>query len=199
MTTLSDAEVSARLDRLLAGFAGSTPPVRVVPKRDDSLQRAVHWALRVITLGGQDRYLSEYVTTLGRTIYVPEGWDTLTPRARYLILRHESVHLRQFERWGWVGMVLLYGLLPLPLGLAYGRARLEWEAYAETLRATAEVDGIAAARAQALREEIVARFTGPDYAWMWPFPGQVRRWVDACLDDLSGQPDRAAREGGLAP
>ena len=182
---LSDAEVSARLDQLLADFARATPPVRVVPKRGDALQRAIDRALRLVTLGGQHRYLSDYVTTLGRSIYVPDGWEALSPRTRYLILRHEAVHLAQFDRWGWVGMVLLYGLLPLPMGLAYGRARLEWEAYAETLRATAEVDGIAAARSPALADEIVARFTGPDYAWMWPFPGRVRRWIADCLDGLA--------------
>jgi len=63
-----------------------------------------------------------------------------------------------------------------PIGLAYGRARLEWEAYAETLRATFELFGLE--RAKALESEIVRRFTGPDYAWMWPFPSQVRRWFN---------------------
>ncbi len=156
----------------------------LVPKRGVPLQRAIDRALRVVTLGGQDRYLTEYVTTLGDTIYLPDGWDALPARTRYLILRHETVHLDQFVRWGWLGMIVLYGLVPLPVGLAYGRARLEWEAYAETLRATAEVDGPEAARAPELADEIVARFTGPDYAWMWPFPGQVRRWIAACLGTL---------------
>jgi len=188
LTKLSDAEVSARLDALLRDFAQRPRPVRIVTKRGDRLQRGIDRALRVLTLGGQDRYLSEYVTTLGTTIFVPDDWDTLSPRTQYLILRHEAVHLDQFARWGWLGMVLLYGLLPLPVGLAYGRARLEWEAYAETLRATAEVDGIEAARAPRVADEIVARFTGPDYAWMWPFPTQVRRWIDRCLGELPQSP-----------
>jgi hypothetical protein len=87
------------------------------------------------------------------------------------------VHVRQFERWGWLVMILVYGVLPLPLGLAYGRARLEWEAYAETLRAVAELEGLGAAKSPALHDEIVRRFTGPDYGWMWPFAGAVRRWI----------------------
>ena len=58
------------------------------------------------------------------------------------------------------------------------------EAYAETLRAVAEVEGIAAARAPELREMIVRRFTGPDYGWMWPFPRAVRRWIAEELDRI---------------
>ena len=36
---------------------------------------------------------------------------------------------------------VLYMLVPLPMGLAYFRARFEKEAYAETIRAAAEVWG----------------------------------------------------------
>jgi len=88
-------------------------------------------------------------------------------------------------------MALLYLLPFFPLGLAYGRARLEWEAYTETLRATAELRGLAAAQDPRLRERIVSRFVGPAYGWMWPFRRQVERWYDAVLEELA----RAPREG----
>lgn len=190
---MKEPDGDALLQELLDDFARGPSPVRVVSKRGVWHQHLADRLLRVVTLGGQDRYLTDYVTTLGRTIYVPEGWDGRgSALGRYTVLRHEAVHVRQFERYGWLGMVLLYGLLPLPAGLAWGRARLEWEAYAETLRVTAEVRGIAAARDPRLHDEIVARFTGPDYAWMWPFPGAVRRWIDACVEALE-------REGVGAP
>ena len=102
------------------------------------------------------------------------------------MLRHEAVHLRQFRRYGRVGMALLYLGPILPLGLAWGRARLEWEAYAETLRATAEVYGLEAAASPALRARLIAQFTGPAYGWMWPFPSTVSRWVDDALAALQG-------------
>ena len=109
------------------------------------------------------------------------------------MLRHELVHVAQFERYGWVGMILLYGLLPLPAGLAYGRARLEWEAYRETLRAVAESEGMAAARDPALHRHLIARFTGPDYGWMWPFSAAVQRWIDQALDEIERERGAAAR------
>lgn len=170
---------------LLRELAAMRPPVRVVPKAGLWHQRAIDRALRALTLGGQDRYLTEYVTTLGRTILVPAGWERVPALRRYEVLRHELVHVRQFERWGWVGMALLYGLFPLPAGLAWGRARLEWEAYAETLRVVAELEGIDAARSPRLHAEIVRRFTGPDYGWMWPFPRVVQGWIDARVAALA--------------
>jgi hypothetical protein len=170
------------LDELRREFNG----LRVVQKHDDALSRAIDAALRLVTFGGQSAYLTEYVTTLGQTLYVPTDWDARDDAARYCVLRHEAVHLRQFRRYGRVGMALLYLGPILPLGLAWGRARLEWEAYAETLRATAEVYGLEAAASPALRARLIAQFTGPAYGWMWPFPGTVSRWVDDALAALQG-------------
>ena len=93
---------------------------------------------------------------------------------------------------GQVAMSLRYGLWYLPVVLSWGRAQIEWEAYAETLRVTAEVFGLDAARDPRLHEEIIGRFTGPDYAWMWPFPSVVRRWIEECLRELETT-DRSRR------
>lgn len=178
---LCDVRAREALARWLDEAAKRPRPIHVVKKSAYWHQRAAGKALFLITFGGQNKYLSHYVTTLGHTIYVPDDFDTW-PEARALqILRHEAVHVAQFERWGFPLMVLFYGLLPLPMGLSWFRARLEWEAYEETLRAVAELEGPAAARSPELREEIVRRFTGPDYGWMWPFPRMVERWIDEAL------------------
>ena len=173
-----------RLESLLRAMASRSRPVRIVAKRGLWHQTLADTLLRWLTLGRQTRYLSAYVTTLGHTVYVPDTWDRTPPLQRYCTLRHELVHVAQFERYGWVGMALLYGLLPLPMGLAYGRATLEREAYIETLRAVAETQGLSAARDPALHQWIIQRFTGPDYAWMWPFAKSVHRWLDAAVRDL---------------
>ena len=105
---------------------------------------------------------------------------------KVILLRHERVHLRQRRRYGAFVMTFLYLIPFLPLGLAYGRARIEWEAYEETLRATAELLGSEAARSPSLRTHIVRRFTGPEYGWMWPFERAVQRWYDQVLESLPG-------------
>jgi hypothetical protein len=177
-------------ERFLAELTREFPAFRIVPKRGDLLSRAIDAALRLVTLNGQRHYLTRYHTVIGDTLYVPETWDALPDRDRVILLRHERVHLRQRRRYGAALMTFLYLVPFLPLGLAYGRARIEWEAYEETLRATAELCGLPAAADPALRERIVSRFTGPDYGWMWPFRRIVERWYDRALHEL-------ARDGGL--
>jgi hypothetical protein len=192
-------------DRFIAEIREEFPRFSVVPKAADPLSRLIHVALCAVTLGGQRRYMTEYHTVIGDTLYVPESWAKLGDVDRVILLRHERVHLRQRRRYGFALMAFLYLVPLLPLGLAYGRARLEWEAYEETLRATAEHKGLDAARDPGLRERIVSRFTGPDYGWMWPFRRSVERWYDRAIERIAqadggahGAPSGPGRPGSVA-
>lgn len=168
---------SALIEELQKEF----PRFRILRKQGDALSLLIDRLLRVVTFGGQRAYMTHYHTVLGYRLYVPTAWDALSDLDRVILLRHERVHLRQRRRYGMLLMAFLY-LVPIaPIGLAWGRARLEWEAYTETLRATAELLGLDAARSPNLRQHILGRFTGPDYGWMWPFPRQLDRWYDAAL------------------
>jgi len=160
---------------------------RIVYKRDSRFSKLLDVLLRLVTLGGQNRFMTEYHTVIGDTLFVPSTWDAMTETDRVILLRHERVHLRQKRRFGLVGMGLIYLFPIFPLGLAYGRARLEWEAYTETLRAIAELRGLPAARSPTLRAHIVGRFLGPDYGWMWPFRTTIEGWYDAALAQIELQ------------
>ncbi|MEM9191130.1 MAG: hypothetical protein AAGF12_18250 [Myxococcota bacterium] len=138
--------------------------------------------------------MTTYVTTLGQRIYLPAGWSKRGAASRLITMRHEAVHLRQFRRYTFVGMSLLYLLPIVPLGLAIGRARLEWEAYRETITATFEILGPAAAEADPFLDHLVLQFTGPAYGWMWPFPGQVRSWIRRHLDELRAEGTRSGSD-----
>jgi hypothetical protein len=179
----------------LAEIRAEFPAFRLVRKADSPFCRALDLGLRILTLNGQRFFLSRYHTVIGYTLYVPEAWDGTPELERVVVLRHERVHMRQRRRLGLLMMAFLYLIPFFPLGLAYGRARIEWEAYQETLRAKAELLGLEAARAPLLRRELIERFTGPAYGWMWPFPSQVERWIDEMLAELDreyAQPARAA-------
>lgn len=169
------------LDEIRAEF----PRFEIRYKRESALQRAIHVALVAVTLGGQRGYLTHYHTALFGRLYVPDAWDGMSDVARYVLLRHERVHLRQRRRMGDVAMAVVYLVPFFPVFLAYGRARIEWEAYEETLRATAEVEGVDAARS--LRDEIKRRYVGPDYGWMWPFPRTVDRWFDDAIARIDAE------------
>lgn len=160
------------------------PRFRILAKSSSPLSRIIDVALRVLTLGGQRHYMTRYHTVIGDTLYVPTTWDAMSEIDRVILLRHERVHLRQRRRYGMIGMAFLYLVPFFPLGLAYGRARIEWEAYQETLRATAEHYGRRAVTSPAFREAIVSRFVGPDYGWMWPFRRTIERWYDEAAGAL---------------
>lgn len=196
MNELTDdlpADAMPLTSALLEDIRAEFPTFRIARKRSSALQRAIGVALAVVTFGGQRVYLTHYHTVLFGVLWVPDAWDRMTDEARYVLLRHERVHLRQRARMGDVWMALVY-LLPIaPLFLAWGRARIEWEAYVETIRATAELHGLEAA--EDLRAMIVPRFTGPDYGWMWPFPRTVNRWFDEALRDVRLELGEVARLG----
>jgi len=174
-----------RLEGLLAELKREFPRFRIEKKRTSAVQRAIHLALAVITLGGQRVYLTHYHTVLFGTLWVPDAWDAMTDDDKYILLRHERVHLRQRARMGDAVMAFVYLVPFFPLFLAYGRARIEWEAYVETLRATAEVYGPDAA--EELRGRIKQRFVGPEYGWMWPFPRAIDRWFDEAMRDVRAE------------
>lgn len=173
-----------RSDAFVEEIRREFPSFRVVPKRESRLSALIDVALRLVTLGKQAQFMTHYHTVLGNTLYVPDSWAATPDVSRLITLRHERVHLRQRRRYGDLLMTFLYLVPIFPLGLAYGRARIEWEAYSETILAYAELRGRAAAEAPELRDHIVRQFTSASYGWMWPFPQSVRGWYDEVLRRL---------------
>ena len=146
-----------RHEALLEEIRREFPRFAIVPKRQSALQRAIGVALLVVTAGGQRSYMTRYHTVLFGRLYVPDSWDAMGDDDRYILLRHERVHLRQRRRMGDPLMAFVYLVPFLPLFLAWGRARIEWEAYVETIRATAEVRGLAARAAPAAGDRAALR------------------------------------------
>ena len=180
----SDARAEEAYRALLAEMAAEFPGFRLLDKAAAPSQWLLHGLLVLFTLGGQRHYLTRYVTTLGRRVYVPPDWERRPPLERICTLRHERVHLRQFARLGLVPMAVLYLLLPLPVGLAYFRMRLEREAYEESVRATFELLGPERVLDPTYRRYLVAVFCGGAYGWMWPFPAAIERWFDGLCAEL---------------
>ena len=144
-------------------------------------QRLVAVVLFVLSLGRMRTYLTHVVTTVGRRIYVPRAWGSWPVAQRADILRHELVHVRQWERWGpllWIA----YVLLPMPIGLSWCRMRIERAAYEESIRAAWERGGRPAT--DALRTHVIEQFVGPAYLWMWPFRASIARWYDVFVESL---------------
>jgi hypothetical protein len=175
----------ARYAALVRALRAEFPRFRIVRKDRSVLHRAIHYALLGLTLGRMRSYLDSFQTTIGATVYVTSDWDARDPDHRYVTLRHEAVHLRQFRSFTLPVMAVLYLLVPLPMGLAWCRAWFEKQAYAESIRAAAEVWGPAYPRDAAYRAHILGQFVGASYGWMWPFRPGLERWYDQVLASLA--------------
>lgn len=179
---MSSLEIS-RYESLLVELKEEFPRFRLIHKSHSGFQNLIHKVLKVVTFGQMTTYLSQYHTTLGQRIYVPDSWDETSENSRYVTLCHERIHMRQFRRFTWPGMTLLYLLVPLPMGVAYFRARFEMEAYAESVRAATEVWGPEHVRDPDYKAYLFSQFTSPSYGWMWPFRNGLERWYQRALTD----------------
>lgn len=178
------SSIAVEYEKLIVDLQREFPRFRLVKKHESPVHRAIHYFLVAITCGGMRKYLDGYQTTIGSTVYVTRDWDARPVELRYVTLRHEAVHLRQFRKYTLPGMALLYVFLPLPLGLAWFRAYFEKQAYEETIRVAAAVYGPDYPRRTEYRRYILAQFMGPSYGWMWPFRAGLERWYDRVLATL---------------
>jgi len=160
---------------LCADISQEFPRFELVRKRGS-------WAMRLFGLVLGERFLTTYVSTIGSRVYVPDEFDGWTEASRCVVLRHERVHMRQSRRLTFLLFTLLYALVPLPLGLAYCRARFEMEAYAESLQAFKDYDMDYSSDHR--REWFLRQFTTGMYVWMWPFKGVLNRWFDEAVAGL---------------
>jgi len=120
------------------------------------------------------RWLKNRAVTVGSLIFIPESWPEAYARE---VIPHECRHVWQYRRLGlglaWLGVIpfLLCYLLPLPLGLAWGRFKLELDAEAWSWGCVFEPGRREAigVRARAFAEAL----SSWRYGWAWP-----RKWVE---------------------
>lgn len=156
------------------------PAFKIVWKEESWLMKLIAGFLYFITFGMQRTFQTEYITTIGCTVYVPDRWRLHSDIAKTIVLRHERVHMRQRARLTLPLFTLLYLFLPLPGGLSYFRAKFEMEAYAETIKATVELypNGAQLVLRSDAKRQMLSNFIGPAYFWMWPFRKYMERWYD---------------------
>jgi hypothetical protein len=167
---------------LTRDIADEFPDFRVLKKTDSRLMAVIDRVLRIITLGKMSTYMTEFVTTVGTTVYVPADWYRMPETSRMSVLRHERVHMRQARQYGRLWFSLLYLFIPLPIGLAYFRMKFEREAYEESIRASVEYFGIEQIENSHTRQHTIRHFTSAEYFWMFPFRRYLERWYQSRVD-----------------
>lgn len=153
--------------------------VRVTSKNENrGFWELLNFLWQSLTFGSGKNLLRSYTTTLGKTIYFPLDWSPeKTDSGDYITLCHELRHVEQYTKLG-LGFaplgfsifLILYLLLPLPIGLAWFRYAFERSAYLESYRAARRLN------LQPKIDYYVNLLTGKAYFWAWPFKFLVRRW-----------------------
>lgn len=119
---------------------------------------------------------SNYTQAIGKTIYPAKNWVYFTNYSRFYVLVHEHQHLKQFKKYSTPLMAFLYLFFPLPIGLAYFRAKFEREAMKEVLRMKRSLGEEIIVNF--VKEDYIRRFSGATYLYPWPFKKQIKRWVE---------------------
>lgn len=175
------SDVPAPVQALMAEILAEFPTFKVAMKGDSRLMRAIDVFMKVVTLWRMSSFLTDFITTVGYTVYVPASiWGDPDPFGMLCTLRHERVHMRQRRKHGMALFTFLYLFFPLPGGLAYFRMRFEREAYTESLMAAAELaKSPDVVLGDSWKNVVVSSFVGPSYMWMWPFKKTINAWYDA--------------------
>jgi hypothetical protein len=156
----------------------------IIKKDSSKLMKAINLFLVIMSFGTNRNFMKNFVTTIGQKVYVPNGWDKWVDEAKIGVLRHERVHMRQSKRLTPILYSIIYLFLPVPFFFAYGRAKLEWEAYTESIKTRAELCGIDSARDKEYRDKLIKNFTGPSYLFMFPFKKTLNKWYDKVLSEI---------------
>jgi hypothetical protein len=150
--------------------------------------QALAWLLTIITFGKikRDRFLQDFATTVGPLWGLPDDWSDADVRG---LIPHEGRHTYQARVCGWfipilgwipflapwVGIpiqMLLYVVLPIPVGLTYFRYYFELDADVHEWANKLEAGIWTKERVwdDALRRAVSV--SGADYFYPWP-----EKWV----------------------
>lgn len=126
-----------------------------VSKRDSKLMSLIGWFCPSFL---------DYWTTIGKTIYYPPNIKNPDNPAWSLIIEHEKVHMKQYQKYGIVLFLFLYLFIPLPVFFAYFRWKFEREAYLIEIK-------------NGLSSRFVVKMLDEGYLKPWPKSWMVR-WFD---------------------
>jgi hypothetical protein len=160
------------------------PDFKVRRKSERTLMKVINVILLVLTFGQQRSFMTGFTTTLGNTVYTSSKWDSFSPIAQILILRHERVHMRQARKHGRFLFSFLYLFCWLPVWRAHWRTKFEQEAYEESMRALLEYGEDP--RNIVFRARTIKHFTSAEYFWMWTNEKDVAAWFDAATSRIMG-------------
>lgn len=185
-------------------LAHSINPTVILVEKDKSVFFKTLWYLiSIFTFGiyskhtTLDAFLHNYATTIGPL----QGYSSRLAAINTATLVHECEHTNQSEFLGWfvpiigwffgrtvrawVGilpMFLLYVILPIPVGICYGRFLMEYLAEKKKLQWMKDQNIFSETYTRAVGMHFCSVLCGPTYFWPWPYKWAEKRF-SKLLDD----------------
>ena len=195
------------------------PGARIVMKKNSLFMKAVFGFLKlmvaIFTLGKGRKEWDGFTTTIGRTVYVPDSWGKRTSARKYMTLRHELIHLRQFRNWPmkFLGHKGIWRINAVIMGFCYLfvfpvfftlRAKFEREGYTQSMLVRHEMLGLWEDPDEVRKyvDYMAKTFGTSTYLWMWS-KKKARKWAMKTIDDivygnLSNYQDRIVQRDVIA-
>lgn len=177
--------------------------IKVRPKSESALLKLLAPIVKLFN----EQFMKSFVTTIGNTIWVPDGWqDEGDPKSRLQTIAHEVLHIKQSaEQSHFIhGFLYLFpqslaafsllSLLAIPFGLGWlwcllfllclaplpapFRYHKELEAYRVRILFFKHVYTSNEELFKWAKDLIVLNMTKSNYYFAWPFPKFVRKDLD---------------------
>lgn len=153
-------------------------PGSKIRTKDHWFPKMLNVLLLIITFGQYKGFLTDYVTHIGKTMWVPVFWnDFWTPQSKYGIIMHEFMgHGYQSKKYTPFFYGIAYLFLPFFIGLAYCRYRFERQAYALSMAVAYYQYGDL--RLGHIKSFVLQQLTGGAYLFAWPFKSAVMNYLN---------------------
>lgn len=164
-----------RFEQLWIKVLKEIPGAKIVKHSDSWIWSALFWLLKNILRVSTN--FDSYTTTIANRIYVPNAWDTWSDTQKYITIRHEMQHLRQFRNWPFkfLGHDYIWWINCLIMGFCYIavlpvfytlRAKFEIAGYTQTVLVEKELGFLDSNRAADLVTWLIAQFSSGAYFYM---------------------------------
>jgi len=172
---MSKKEISKKTYfKLLRVIKKIFPKFKIISKRSNYF---MSWLNRTVQLFNK-KFMTQYTTTIGYSIYTPDDWSKRSYTSRYNTMIHEMIHLQQFRKFGFIPYSILYIFIPLPVFLAYFRKKFEQEAYAINIILAYKQKGRKHVLSEAYKKNVIEQFCSNLYGYTWYSEDSIEEWLE---------------------
>lgn len=173
------------------------PDARVMRKADSWFLKAVGFIMKPFN----PTFMDQYITTIGKTIYVPDSFSTYNDLEALDVIAHETQHVLDYvgnrpkfiisylfpqcvavlslfallaflNTWLLCWLFALLFLSPIP---APGRFALEVNGYRTTILFARKVYAYTDEQMAQVYQSMMEQLAGSSYYFTWPFPKNIRK------------------------